>query len=117
MGKIIKRLLLFFSVALVVFVAASYLRVEYYTIRHGNEFEELYKQTRMIDSVDYCKVLEYSPSHAKICYVKRTHDIRSRNVYVIEFSKAGSEEWQMRGWKCVCSSTGSADDIMWPMYF
>ena len=112
MGKFIKRLVAVLFAALVVFVAASYLRVEYYTIRYGEQFEELYTQTHMIDSVDYCKVLEYSPSRAKICYVKRKVDIN-----VIEFSNIGSKEWQMSDWKCVWSATGSADDLMWPLYF
>jgi len=112
LGKFIKRLFAFLIVAIVVFVAASYLRVEYYTIRYGGQFEELYKQTRMIDSVDYCKVLEHSSSYAKICYVKR-----KTNVYVIEFNKTGSEEWQICEWNCVWSGTGSADDLMWPLYF
>ena len=34
-GKFIKRLVAVLFAALVVFVAASYLRVEYYTIRYG----------------------------------------------------------------------------------
>jgi len=99
-------------VVLVIALVAPYIKNEYLTARYGDQFEELYKQTTMIERVDYLKVMEYTPTHAKICYVTK-----GENINVIEFSKIGSDDWQISAWRCMWSSTGSAGEFMYPFYF
>ena len=95
-------------------LASPYIKAEYLTHKYGEEFQDLYKETHMIDHVDYCKVLEYSSDHAKVIYVARGSDI-----HVFEFDSVGGC-WQRSDWKVMWSASGSADALdyrMWPIYF
>ena len=53
------------------FWAGSIIRCEIITAQHGQEFENLYLQTRMIDENDYLKVMDYSNSTARVYYVRK----------------------------------------------
>ena len=81
------------------------------TSRYGPQFEALYEQTHMIDHADYCKVLEYDGSHARCCYLERGVDT---NVLEFEF-RIG--KWVMTSWDTIWSGSGSADRLMWTLYF
>ena len=102
-------------IAIIVIVPVSpYIKAEYLTYKYGNEFEDLYKETHMIDNVDYCKVLEHSSSYAKVLYVAR-----DSGIHIFEFCYI-EDRWQRSDWKVVWSKSGSADILdykMWPIYF
>jgi hypothetical protein len=110
-----KTIAILIIIAIVVIVPVSpYIKAEYLTYKYGDEFEDLYKDTHMIDNVDYGKVLEYSPSCAKVCYVAR-----GSGVHIFEF-RYKEDRWQRSDWKVAWSKSGSADILdyaMWPMYF
>ncbi|MEL4105491.1 hypothetical protein IZU99_04010 [Oscillospiraceae bacterium CM] len=92
----------------VLFWVGSFTYCEILTVRHGQEFTELYKLTNMIDKVDYLKVLNYSDNIAKVYYVAE-----HAGGDVIIFTKQ-SNEWELEKWYTVWSKYGSADDFMWP---
>lgn len=86
----------------------SYFKCEIQTIKYGNEFEKLYEETGMIDSVDYLKVLKYSEEEAKVYYVSK--NIKGDIIYFIK----STEGWKLKNWISVWSKYGSADNILWP---
>ena len=99
---------------IVIALVSPYIKAEYLTYKYGKEFKDRYEDTHMIDDVDYSKVLEYSPSRAKICYVAR-----DSGIYVFEFHYV-EDGWQRSDWKAVWTKSGSVDCLdyfMWPMYF
>lgn len=107
-------LILIIIATVVIALAYPYIKAEYLTYKYGDEFDELYKETHIIDQVDYCKVLEYSSSHAKVIYVAR-----GSGIHVFEFDSVGGC-WQRSDWKVMWSESGSADALdyrMWPVYF
>lgn len=95
----------------IIFISFSYLKAEYLTARYGSQFESLYEQTHMLDHADYCKVLECDESRARCCYVERGV---STNVLEFDFHNGS---WEMTRWETIWSSSGSADSLMWPLYF
>lgn len=98
-------------VVAIICIFSPYLKAEYLTARYGSQFEGLYEQTHMIDHEDYCKVLECDESHARCCYVERGVDI---NVLEFDFRDGN---WEMTTWETIWSRSGSADSLMWPLYF
>ena len=109
-----KTLAIIVAVAVIVdiiFISFPYLKAEHLTARYGSQFESLYEQTHMLDHVDYCKVLECDESHARCCYVERGV---STNVLEFDFRNG---TWEMTRWEPIWSSSGSADSLMWPLYF
>jgi hypothetical protein len=103
--KILKHIPLIVIILFIVFWGVSLIYNELLTLKHGNEFAELYKSTNMIDDVDYCKVIEYDKNTAKIYYVKTNisgDTIVFKNI---------NNEWKIVEWKTVWAKTGSADDF------
>ena len=106
----VKKILAVIAALIVILISFPYLKAEYLTARYGFQFEDLYMQTHMIGS-DYCKVLDYDGSHARCVYVEK-----GVTTCVLEF-KCHDGDWELTYWECVWSSSGSADDLMWPLYF
>lgn len=94
-----------------ILVSFPYMKIEYLTARYGSQFEGLYVQTQMLDYADYCKVLEYDGTHARCLYVER-----GVCTNVLEFDLRG-DSWIMTTWETIWSHSGSADGLMWPLYF
>ncbi|MDL2281330.1 hypothetical protein LJC10_05710 [Selenomonadales bacterium OttesenSCG-928-I06] len=110
MKKLLKILLILLIGVVVLFFiywGAAILKCEYLTYQYGKEFETGYKETNMIDSVDYFKVLDYSDTSARVYYVSEY----SGNI--LRFSKEDGQ-WVYKNWSTVWSKGGNADEIMWP---
>ena len=105
----IKKIILILLFCLIFFVGFSYARVEYLTSKYGDEFKDGYRQTNMIDSIEYLKVLEYDIQYAKVLYIDGAAD------YI--WFKKENNQWIMEKWDTVWSDSGSADGITWPPYF
>ncbi len=106
-----KFLLIILAVIFLVFICfwfASYYKYETLTNKYGAPFAELYKETNMIDEIDYYKVMEYSENNATVYYV-------TRNAYgnLMYFEKK-ADQWELKSWITVWSSSGSASGFMWP---
>ncbi len=86
-----------------------YLKAEYLTKKYGKEFEHGYEQTRMIESIKYFKVIEYSDSESKVVYISE------ESVNIVIF-KREDDQWNLKSWNTVYSWSGSADEFMWPYY-
>ncbi|MBQ7274432.1 MAG: hypothetical protein IJR15_03160 [Clostridiales bacterium] len=95
----------------IIIISFPYLKAEYLTARYGSQFEGLYEQTHMLVYADYCKVLEYDGSHARCVYIEK-----GVCTNVLEF-KLHNGSWEMTHWETIWSSSGSADSLMWPLYF
>jgi len=105
----VKRIILITIIVIAVFVLYSYGKVEVLTWRHGDEFRDGYKQTQMINRIEYLKVINYSDTSAKVLYVGQSAN------YV--WFKRQNDEWVMETWGTVWSKEGSADGLTWPPYF
>ena len=107
-----KTLAIIVAVAVpIILISFPYLKTEYLTARYGSQFEGLYVQTHMLDYADYCKVLEYDESHARVLYVDSGV---CTNVLDFDLRRGN---WEMSHWETIWSHSGSADSLMWPLYF
>ena len=101
------------SVAILLILVFPYIKAEFLTMKYGNEFENQYLQTGMMDGIEYFKLLNYIDDvYAEVFYVAEEHS--SGNC--VTFYKRSYEEWEMIGWNTIWSKTGSADGFMWPYY-
>ena len=109
--KTLARIVAVAVVVAIIFISYGYLKAEYLTARYGSQFEGLYVQTHMLDYADYCKVLEYDGSYARCVYVEK-----GVCTNTLEFDLQNGS-WEMTRWDTIWSSSGSADGLMWPLYF
>lgn len=98
-------------VFLIIWIFSPYIKAEILTYKYGEMFEEEYMQTNMIDEIEYYKVVDYSDTMAKVLYVEKNHITGN----LIVFTK-DNNNWKLLLWKAVWSTTGSADEFMWPYY-
>ena len=103
-----RKVILILVVLLILLVIFPYIKVEYLTIKYGEDFVGLEQQTNMLNPSKYHKVMEYSSIQAKVFYVSDTGTL-------ITFTKEGTE-WVIKSWETVWSTTGSADEFFWPYY-
>lgn len=106
-----KKILIILAAIIAPFVilgVGSYVRCEILTARYGQEFSELYKQTNMINKVDYLKVIEYSENNAQVYYV-------TKNSFgnMITFVKRNNT-WDIENWETMWSKSGTAEKFVLP---
>lgn len=99
-------LLLFMGIIL------PYGKVEILTATYGGEFEKGYLQTKMIDEIEYLKVMSYSDHKAKVYYVEKGKIAG----HIIEFARDRIGDWEHIKWETVWSTRGSASGFIWPYY-
>lgn len=88
-------------------------KCEILTLMHGDEFSELYKVNIMMGEQKYLKVLEYSDCHARVYYVGKDNSMAN----ILSFVRSG-EQWEYDKWeRCVWSTSGNADSIVWPYWW
>lgn len=108
----IKILILIMSSFLIVW-GVSLARCEILTFIHGAEFTDLYETNTMLGEQEYLKILEYSDEYAKIYYVGTDNSMGN----ILSFVKNG-EHWDYYRWeRCVWSTSGNADGIIWPYWW
>lgn len=90
-----------------------YAKVEYLTLKHGEEFSDGYKMSNMLDSIAYFKVMFYSEKNAKVYYVQKEH--KGADLFI--FIKDDNEQWALKSWETIWSERGSADGFYWPYYW
>lgn len=86
-----------------------YIKVEYLTMKYGDEFVGLEEQTNMLHDSRYLKVFGYDENEAVIFYVSDSGDM-------VTFVKDENGSWSVKTWKTIWSTTGSADEFIWPYY-
>lgn len=86
-----------------------YIKAEILTIKYGDEFEGLQKQTNMLYEVEYYKVIKYSCDTAEVFYISNSGDL-------LTFEKDSDGAWKYSRWETIWSNSGSASDFMWPYY-
>jgi len=103
--KYIPLILVLFFIAI---WGGSIIKCEITTVQHGKKFTDLYKDTNMISSVDYLKVLNYSDTSARIYYVSKGG---MGNIITV-IKQDG--QWAYDKWETVWSTSGSADEFVFP---
>ena len=98
-------------VAMILIIFVPYIFVEGNTLLFGSEFKNQYKQTNMIDDIEYYKVFYNTNKTAKVYYVEADHEAG----HFIWFKKEKSK-WKMTKWTTVWSQYGSASGITFPFY-
>ena len=108
MKKYCRFLIVFFILIFFAVIMFPYVKAEYLTIKHGQEFVGLEEQTNILSDSTYLKVIKYSEEQATVFYVSDTGDL-------ITFIKENNE-WKLHSWKTIWSTSGSADSFYWPYY-
>ncbi len=105
---------IFTIILLSAFIAGivPYVRVEILTLQHKSEFSKLYNTNGLITEIEYFKVMNYSKQSAKVYYVTSG----KKAGFLYNYIKSNEEEWQLESWDVVWSSSGSADNFIWPYY-
>ena len=98
-----KKIKIIVIVALILIILVPYIFVEGNTLLFGSEFKNQYKQTNMIDDIEYYKVFYNTNKTAKVYYVESDHEAG----HFIWFKKEKSK-WKMTKWTTVWSQYGSA---------
>ena len=86
-----------------------YLKVEYLTMKYGDEFVGLEEQTNMLKDSKYLKVFSYNDTYAIVFYVSDSGDL-------ISFCRDSNNNWKKDEWKTIWSRSGNADEFIWPYY-
>lgn len=91
----------------------SLARCEILTLLHGSEFDnKLCQENTMIDPIKYLKVLNYSDTQARIYCVSEGYSMGN----ILGFTKK-DEKWKYKKWNTVWSTSGTADNIVWPYWW
>lgn len=106
-----KKVFILIIVAIVLVTFFPYIKAEYLTYRYGKYFQDGYLQTRMIDRIEYFRVLKKNADTAEVLYISKGH----ASANIVRFKKEKGE-WIKTYWATVWSKTGCADDFMWPYY-
>lgn len=107
-----KKIIIVIILLLLIAAAIPYIKTEYLSYKHGTEFSDLYKQTGMIDDIEYLKVLDYNENSAKVYYIGKNH--HDGNIVYFENQNG---QWLLKSWETIWSKTGSADSFYYPFYF
>jgi hypothetical protein len=105
--KIFLRILLMSIILLGLFWAASIINCEILTDKYGEEFLDASINLRNTIKIDAWKVLDYSEDYAEVYFYTEYGGA------LISFDFVDGE-WKERNWKASWSTTGSADDFIWP---
>lgn len=107
-----KRILMIILLCAFLAVIVPYIRVEVLTWQHKLEFCTLYNSNRMLKDIEYFKIMSYSKESAEVYYVSRG----KKAGFLYKFIQSDEGGWQLEGWDVVWSSSGSADNFIWPYY-
>ena len=102
-------LIIIVCVSLLLILFVPYIKAEILTMKYGDEFDGLQKQTNMRSNAEYYRVLSYSHDTAKVFYVSGSGDL-------LTFKKDATGAWKYSEWKTIWSNSGSASEFMWPYY-
>ncbi len=107
-----KKIILGVIIGILLIVLVPYIKNDILTFKYGEMFKNGYKETGMIDVVDYYKVFSYSENEAKVFYVCDGHETGN----FIYFKKVNGK-WKMKDYDCIWSKTGSASGFTFPLYY
>ena len=70
MRKTKKTVIIIFAI-LILIIFSPYIKAEYLTLKYGNEFIGLEKETNMLNQAKYHKVFSYSKKQAGFIYISQ----------------------------------------------
>lgn len=93
-------------------IIVPYVKVEILTFLHSKEFYGLERQVSLVGESEYYKVFSYDSKHlARVYYVGKNHSYGNMFTFINE-----GGNWNLYQWDTIWSSSGSADDFIWPFY-
>lgn len=109
--KVRNKILIFIVFVLVSYIFYSYGKVEYLTYKHKYNFEgKIAYAVDRAEDFEYTKVFEYSENEANVLFGRRGYKV------LLKLKKNSEGVWkvddEIKSW----SSSGSADDFIWPYY-
>ena len=111
MKKYVKIILLGIILLLLLYWGGSILKCEILSQKYVHQFEDAYKEHTMLMECEKIKVLEYSETSASVYYITQGRGSGS----VLRFErKSVTEEWEFVAWEVIWSTSGSADEFIWP---
>lgn len=97
---------------LIVLIIFPYLKTEYLTYKHSDEFSDRRIYEGHFLELEYIKVFDYSDKTVKVHYVAKN----KAYGMLVELKKNGVGNWEINSFIKEWSKTGSADDFIWPYY-
>lgn len=94
--------------AFLLFWIGSIIFCEFTTLLHGDEFNDAMSEIRNVMNVDMLKVISYSNQSAKVYLYSNSGGV------LVSFIKNSDGLWEEDEWEKSWSTTGSADDFIWP---
>ena len=111
MKKYTTFILLFLILIVLLYWGGSVVKCEILTKKYVDQFENAYKEYTMLIDCEKIRVLEYSETSASVYYITQGRGSGS----ILHFQrKSSQEEWNFVSWEVIWSTTGSADDFIWP---
>jgi len=108
--KYIQLLLVMFFM---MFWIVSLIKLEFLTWQHGAKFPYPENISSMCGEMDFAKVLELTDANARIYYVSGSHNVGNTATFICRGDNWEYERWERTIW----STTGSADDFVWPYWY
>lgn len=108
--KIVKWMLIIILSAFPVYWLGSIAKCEFFTLIHGDKFEDGYLETGWFNDIRSFKIIEYSQTEATVYYVDADRTVG----FTIQFFKNQSNHFEIKSWDTVWSKSGSADGFIWP---
>ena len=113
MKKLKKFVVVLFPILIFFLIwGGSLAKCEILTLKYGNEFSEIYKSNTMLGDMEYWKVIDYSENQARVYYISNNY---SRGDILTFIKESGT--WKCESWNTVWSTTGNADNTIWPYWW
>ncbi|HPF55963.1 MAG TPA: hypothetical protein PLV03_05430 [Clostridiales bacterium] len=106
--NIVKIIALFILIVFLDFWVGSIIKCEILTNQYGYEFNNVIKNYSMLEDTDYYKVIKYNEETAVVYCVRKGE--YGDTAYMVRQGRT----WMIKSFHTVWSSTGSADDFIWP---
>ena len=103
--------LIIIIILVIILLNSELIYCEIMTAMHINDFDSL--QNPMIGNINLSKILKYNNKEAVVYYVSDDYSLGQK----ITFNKKDNGEWEEVNYNTVWSSSGSADDFVFPYFW
>lgn len=110
----IKKVIFFIVLLLLIIWVSEIIKNEVYTIKYGEQFENIPALTENVGPCEYFKVIDYRGDAARLYYITSYEPNPTGNVVILEYYDGS---WHYVGQHTVWSTMGSADEAIWPYWW
>lgn len=108
--KIFKKGIFLLIICFILFWKITLIKCELLTLLYGKEFPLSYIEDVVQTENMHVKVLSYNAHQAEVYYVEKWEI----GVVLVFMRDDILSTWEVVDWKATWSSSGSADDLVWP---